>query len=139
MGTNASRSRIESSTKLLALLVEDEEAILGTLSLLLSSLGCDVREARSLDEFLAVLSRIDARSESLSLLVIDAETGGLQGSRILRALGEVREATPVILISGLGAERLASRAAAARDVFILKKPFDPASLEDVVRRALKRS
>ena len=105
----------------------------------MSSIGCDVGVCSDLNTPLAVLSRIDARSESLSLLVIDAETGGLQGSRILRALGEVREATPVILISGLGAERLASRAAAARDVFILKKPFDPASLEDVVRRALKRS
>jgi two-component system C4-dicarboxylate transport response regulator DctD len=72
------------------------------------------------------------------IVVSDIRMPNMDGMTLLRKVLEIDPALPVILITGNGDVELAVEAMRAGAYDFLEKPYDPAHLIDVVRRALDK-
>ena len=116
------------------LVVEDEPAIQLALSGLLRKLGHEVVQARSGDEAIAIL-----RDGAFDLVLTDLALGaGASGMDVLRAVKE-GSATPVVMITAHGSEKIAVEAMKAGAEDYVPKPFDNDEMRLVVTRALDRT
>ncbi|MFC3283289.1 sigma-54-dependent transcriptional regulator [Litchfieldella rifensis] len=109
----------------------------------------DVRESLSqwleLSELtVRTFSRAQSALEALrdeapcGVLVSDVKMPGLDGLALLRAVQELDEALPVVLITGHGDVPMAVAAMREGAWDFVEKPFEPEQLEERVRRALER-
>jgi DNA-binding NtrC family response regulator len=113
------------------LLVEDERAIQLALSALLGKRGYDVKIASSGDEAIALLA-----ANEFDLVLTDLSLGhGKTGMDVLHAA----QATPVVMITAHGNEKVAVEAMKAGAVDYVPKPFDNDEIRIVVERALERT
>lgn len=110
--------------------VDDDEAILETLSSYLSKRGCRVWTARSGEELDRILSK-----EALDVLVLDLMMPGEDGLSICRRLADKH---PIIMLSAMGevSDRVIGLEMGASDY--LSKPFDPRELLARIRSAARR-
>jgi two-component system OmpR family response regulator len=111
-------------------LVDDDEAILETLSAYLSMRGCTVRTARSGAELDALLAR-----DAIDVVVLDVMMPGEDGLSICRRLAG-RHA--IIMLSAIGdvPDRVIGLELGASDY--LAKPFDPRELLARIRSLARR-
>jgi two-component system, LuxR family, response regulator FixJ len=100
-------------------LIEDDEAILRSLSLLLESRGIAVRGYASAESFLA-----DAAAEPPQCVVTDVRMPGMSGLELQRELKKCDAAVPVILITGHGDIAMAVQAIKEGAFDFVEKPFD---------------
>src|SRR2546428_9316396 len=112
------------------LLVDDEPALLFTLSQLLKSRGLEAVLARSGKEALAKLEGVDA-------VVTDYAMPEMDGVQLLQAIHERDESLPVILLTAHGSERIAVRAMKTGAYEYVTKPFDIEEMGLVIDRALE--
>ena len=85
------------------LLVDDEPALLFTLSQLLKSRGLEPVLARSAPEALDKLDGVDG-------VVTDYSMPGMDGVQLVQAIHERDESLPVVMLTAHGSERIAVRA-----------------------------
>lgn len=73
------------------------------------------------------------------LVLLDLQMPGLDGFRLLHALGRVPEYadTHVVVLTGLDDEEIAERGGLPRSVIVLHKPYSIPSLPDIVQQALQ--
>ena len=116
----------------LVCVVDDDEAVLDSLALLLEVEGLQVRTFASATAFL------DALPLPAACIVSDVRMPGLDGIGLLGALATRSVAVPVIMITGHGDVPMAVRAMQQGAVDFLEKPFEPAHLIDVVWKAVRR-
>lgn len=100
-------------------LIEDDEAILHSLGMLLESRGMPVRCYRAAEEF---LERLD--DEPPSCVVTDIRMPGLSGLDLHAELKKRDAAVPVILITGHGDIAMAVKAIKDGAYDFIEKPFD---------------
>src|SRR3989440_8969290 len=112
------------------LLVDDEPALLFTLSQLLKSRGLEAVLARSGKEALAKLEGVDG-------VVTDYAMPEMDGVQLLQAIRERDESLPVILLTAHGSERIAVRAMKTGAYEYVTKPFDIEEMGLVIDRALE--
>jgi len=112
------------------LLVDDEPALLFTLSQLLKSRGLEPVLAHSAKEALAKLDGVDG-------VVTDYSMPGMDGVQLVEAVHERDESLPVVMLTAHGSERIAVRAMKSGAYEYVTKPFDIDEIALVLDRALE--
>jgi two-component system response regulator FixJ len=112
-------------------LIEDDEAVLHSLRLLLEGRGMTVRCFDSAEAFLAAL-----QNEAPSCIVSDVRLPGMSGLELQRALRDARSALPVILITGHGDIAMAVSAMKEGAFDFIEKPYDAEQLIASIGNAL---
>src|SRR5438105_3848117 len=112
------------------LLVDDEPALLFTLSQLLKSRGLEPVLAHSAKEALAKLDGVDG-------VVTDYSMPDMDGVQLLQAVHERDESIPVVMLTAHGSERIAVRAMKSGAYEYVTKPFDIDEIALVIDRALE--
>ncbi len=104
-------------------IVDDEEAVRKSLSLLMKSIGLEACHFASGQEFLEAYEPSQA-----ACLLLDVRMPGMSGLDLQRELSKREIDVPVIMISGQGDVPMAVRAMKAGAVDFIEKPFDTQEL-----------
>ena len=113
--------------------IDDDAAVLKSLSRLLRAWGYTVRSFSSAQHFLQQPRQDDDR---IGCLLIDVYMPGMSGVELRRALELAQRRFPIIFLTGVGGNTLKWRAIADGAVCVLEKPFDDAELRRAVQEAL---
>jgi two-component system, LuxR family, response regulator FixJ len=114
-------------------IVDDDEAVRDSLSVLLESKAFMVRSFRSAPEFLAA-----APSLPLGCLIVDIRMPEMDGLELQRHLIQRTLNFPMIVITGHGDVPLAVRAMKAGAIDFIEKPFAAEAILDSLQAALAR-
>jgi|1185.fasta_scaffold08026_2 DNA-binding NtrC family response regulator len=112
------------------LLVDDEPALLFTLSQLLKSRRLEPVLAHSAQEALGKLDGVDC-------VFTDYSMPGMDGIALVQAVRERDESLPVVMLTAHGSERIAVRAMKSGAYEYVTKPFDIDEISLVLDRALE--
>jgi two-component system cell cycle sensor histidine kinase/response regulator CckA len=105
----------------IALVVEDQPAILRTMVRALSTTGLTVLQASSAEDAIAVL---DARPDAkVDLVVTDVVLPRMSGPRLVEKLRVRFPALPALFVSGYVGEEIVAGAEATEDAAFVTKPF----------------
>ncbi|MBY0401792.1 sigma-54 dependent transcriptional regulator [Myxococcota bacterium] len=115
------------------LIVDDDEALRDSLSLLLAAEGYAVRTARDGRSALELLE-----SAPVDVILCDLRMPGLDGFDLIPQINRQRPGVPIILMSAHGTEELAVEAIARGAYDYLAKPFQPAEVRLTLRKAAER-
>ena len=118
------------------LVVDNDEAILKTTSILLKSLKMTAHVARDRRESLAIVRRY---ADSLRAIILDAHLGGIDTVRLLNAFRIGAPNVPVIVVSGSSSEEIAKMFKAHPYDDFLAKPYTLQELKWVVDRLSRRN
>lgn len=110
-------------------LIDDDEAVLDALTLLLSTNGLETESYPDARRFLAEASKPGC-------IVSDVRMPGMSGLDLLRELVAARDPRPVILLTGHGDIAMAVEAIKIGAFDFLEKPFDNVNLVNAVLKAL---
>ena len=113
-------------------IVDDDEAVLQSLTALVKVIFPRVEAYASAAEFLAVYD-----PDRPGCLVLDVAMPGMSGLELQRKLEQENIEIPVIFITGHGNVRMAVGAMRAGAVNFLEKPFQEQELWDSIRKALE--
>ena len=113
-------------------MVDNDEAILKTTSMLLKSLGVKPHVARDRHESLGILRR---RGQGIGAILLDADLGGIDTLRLLDAFRLASPTTAVVVSSGSREEDMRKMFEGRRLDGFLAKPYTLAELKDVLLRA----
>jgi two-component system, LuxR family, response regulator FixJ len=114
--------------------VDDDEAVRDSLSVLLESAGLSVRTYESATAFLEALPKLGA-----GCVLTDVQMPGLDGLALQRRLTALGIRLPVIVMAGHGDVPIAVEALKAGAADFLEKPFDDEQLLSAVQSALAAS
>ena len=114
-------------------IVDDDEAVRGSLRLLIRSVGLQAQAFGSAQEFLA---SYDARHPGC--LILDVRMPGMSGLELQQELNRRGATIPVVFITGHGDVPMAVEAMQQGAFDFLQKPFRDQELLDRVQRALAR-
>ncbi len=117
----------------LVYVVDDDDAIRDSLSLLLQSIGIEHAVFSSANDFLEAYDR-----DQHACLVTDIRMPGLSGLELQQRLNEERAYIPVIFITGHGDVPMAVNAMKSGAADFIQKPFRDQDLLDRIQRALQR-
>jgi two-component system response regulator FixJ len=113
-------------------LIEDDEAVLRSLSMLLAKRGYSVKSYKSAEEFL------EALAGNIPLCVVsDIRMPGMSGLELHRALKRSNPALPVILITGHGDIAMAVDAIKQGAFDFVEKPFNDDQLMTRIQAAIE--
>jgi len=116
------------------LIVDDDASVRDSLSVLLETLGFEVRAYGSARGLLA-----DDRRHDAGCLVIDQHMPGMDGLVLLAALRREGAGVPAILITGRLDPDISARAAELGVDAVLEKPFPARRLIELVGASLNRA
>jgi FixJ family two-component response regulator len=119
----------------LVIIVDDDPSVREALSLLLGSVGHQVRTYGSAQAFLD--SGLDPRGPAC--LVLDVRMPGLSGLDLQQELIAKNRLLPIIFITGHGDIPMSVRAMKKGAVDFLPKPFDDSDLLTAVQTALQKA
>ena len=114
-------------------IVDDDEAVRDSLSLLLLTRGFLVRTYESAKAYLA-----DTACRDCGCLLVDMNMPEMTGLDLLHTLRERGDAAPAIMVSGGADKSLALRAEQAGALGLLKKPVNDDELVVWVDRAISK-
>jgi two-component system, LuxR family, response regulator FixJ len=114
--------------------VDDDEAALDSLVLLLRSEGLNPRGFSSADAFLAQLD-----PEARGCLITDVRMPGMDGVQLLKTLKAMHAILPVIVITGHADVTVAVQAMKAGAADFVEKPFESELILRLVRAALEEN
>jgi FixJ family two-component response regulator len=117
----------------LVYLVDDDDAIRDSVSLLLESVGLEHAAFPSAIDFLEAYDR-----EQHSCLVADIRMPGLSGLELQQRLNDERAHVPIIFITGHGDVPMAVNAMKSGAADFVQKPFRDQDLIDRIHKALAR-
>ncbi|MFL5294772.1 MAG: response regulator FixJ [Phenylobacterium sp.] len=114
--------------------VDDDEAALDSLVLLLRSEGLNPRGFSSADAFLAILT-----PESRGCVISDVRMPGMDGVTLLKTLKATASILPVIIITGHADVTVAVQAMKAGAADFIEKPFESELILRLVRACLEEN
>ncbi len=114
-------------------LIEDDEAVLRSLSMLLERRGIAVRCYSSAERFLAT-----GLADQPQCVVTDVRMPGMSGLDLQQELAKRDPAVPIILITGHGDIAMAVQAIKRGAFDFIEKPFDDERLVESIRGAVER-
>jgi two-component system response regulator FixJ len=113
-------------------LIEDDEAILRSLSMLLESRGIPVNPYASAEGFLA-----ESAAPPPQCVVSDIRMPGMSGMELQQELKKRGSAVPVVLITGHGDIAMAVQAIKQGAFDFIEKPFDDERLIESISQAIE--
>ncbi len=113
-------------------IIEDEPAVRQAVKGLSESLGLNVKEFETAEEFLS--AGID---DSTGCIVADVRLRGMSGVELLETISESGRRRPMVIITGYATTPTVVRAMRNGAVTVLDKPFDPNELCDSIRMAIR--
>lgn len=113
-------------------LIDDDEAVRQSLSLLLSTFGMPVEAFASAEEFLQ-----EWNPDTVGCLLLDVRMPGISGLSVQELLRARHIPIPVIFITGHGDITACRRAFQGGAVDFLTKPVDEQALMESVRKAIQ--
>ncbi len=111
-------------------LIDDDPAILDSLSLFFDRQGIAVACYQAADQFLSLTG-----AARLDCVVADVRMPGLSGLDLMRCFADEKRSTPVILITGHGDIDMAVAAVKLGAFDFIEKPFDEKRLLESIRNA----
>lgn len=121
----------------LVLVIDDDDAMRGSVAFLFASVGLDTRLFKSAEEFLAVLAELP--KERPGCLLLDVRMPGMSGLELQRRLNEDGFSLPVLMVSGHGDIPMAVAALKAGAEDFIEKPYRDQHLLDAVNLAVRKS
>jgi RNA polymerase sigma factor (sigma-70 family) len=115
-------------------LVDDDDAVRDSVSLLMRSAGLRTREFASAAEFLDQYGQ-----EQLGCLLLDVRMPGMSGLDLQEELNKRNHTLPIVFISAHGDIPMAVEAIRRGAIDFIQKPFDDQELLDKVKQALDSS
>jgi two-component system, LuxR family, response regulator FixJ len=115
-------------------LIDDEEEVRQSISLLLKSAGYKIETFHSIEKFLATENYNGA-----GCILLDVFLGGKTGIELQEEIETKFECLPIIFITGQGTIPLSVEAMKKGALNFLQKPIDDKELFSVIEDALKRS
>ena len=115
-------------------LIDDDQAVLTSLSALLSSAGLLTQSFLTAEDFLNHLS-----DDSRGCVVTDLKLTGMSGLRLQEKLLQMRSHLPVIVVTGRADVELAVKVMEYGAVTLIQKPYDHNELIQAVRKALEQN
>jgi len=120
------------------LVVDDDENILHTLTLLLKSEGMECVACHSPQEALAALRRDGCQLALVDLNYVEDTTSGKEGLALITALRQVDEELPIVAMTGWGTIGIAVEAMQRGAADFIEKPWnDNTRLLNVIRTQMK--
>lgn len=123
------------SPRATVLIVDDEEAVRALLRRQLNTVGHTVLEAGSGPEALGLIRQ---RAERLDLVLSDVVMPAMNGTELAAQLATEFPDLPIVLMSAYAPAGLARVGFGEAIVPVLRKPFDPTVLLELVRTAVER-
>ncbi len=111
--------------------VDDDEGVAASLTVLLETFGFEVQSYNSGADFL-----LDCRHSAPACLIIDQHMPGMTGLDVVAYLRRQGIRRPTILISGRLDARTTELAARLGMTRVIEKPFEADRLVDILRAAL---
>jgi len=111
--------------------VDDDPAMRDSLAFLIRTVGLQVEQHASAEDFLAAYD-----SRAPGCIVLDVRMPGLSGLELMELLQRDRFAPPVVLITGHGDIPMAVRALKAGAFDFIEKPFSDQVLLERIQQAL---
>jgi FixJ family two-component response regulator len=124
-------SNIQVNTGEVVYIVDDEPAVLTALSRQLRTTGWRVEVFESAEAFLE-----HREPQAAACLVLDVSLPGLDGIELQRQLLEMREAMPIVFLTGHGDIPMSVRAMRAGASNFLTKPVNAVDLCGAIRQAM---
>lgn len=118
------------------LVAEDEAAVRSFTRTVLTRAGLQVILARDGREAVDVFRK---RFQEVDCVLLDLTMPRLSGIEALAEIRDVVPGVPVILMSGCSPEELAGRFADSSLLGVIRKPFRPGQLVDMIRKALSQT
>ena len=118
------------------LIVDDDPAILVALS---DMLAYRLRDVRVTTRESAITGLEALRNTNYRVLIADLRMPEMDGLTLLRKVHQVREHTPVVIMSGVTEWGLTKRVVEAGAFAFIQKPFDRVQLSQTVRLAIQCS
>ncbi len=115
-------------------IIDDDEAVRDSLAFLLGAAGMG---ARTYDSAAAFLERLPETEPGC--VVTDVRMPGMTGLELVRKLGELGSAMPVVVITGHGDVALAVEAMKGGAVDFIEKPFDDNTILTALKTAFHRN
>ncbi|MBC8290059.1 MAG: response regulator transcription factor [Planctomycetes bacterium] len=115
-------------------LIDDDQAVLKSLSVLLNSAGLATKSFLSAEDFLEDLS-----DGARGCVVTDLKLTGMSGLHLQEQLIRMRSPLPVIVVTGRADVGLAVKVMEYGAVTLIQKPYDHQELIDAVRKALEQN
>ena len=114
-------------------LIDDDEAVRSSLSLLISTIGLRAQTWADPEAFLAQFDR-----ESVGAIVLDVRMPGISGLTVLDRLVAEGVDQPVIMLTGHGTVEMCRRAFKAGAAEFLEKPVDDEALLEALQNAVRQ-
>ena len=114
------------------LVVDDEAIVLKSCRLVLEAGGCEVLQAGSVAEALAVVA-----TQAPGLVLVDVKMPGHDGMYLMRRLRQQGARIPVVVMSGYSTAETIREAEDLGAVAFVSKPFTPDELSDTVNSVLR--
>lgn len=115
-------------------IIDDSKEVRDAIKLLMSSIGLEVVEFESADDFLLKINEFNTLE---GCILLDVRMPGMSGLSLLEKLSEIKSAPPVIIITGHGDIPMAVKAVQSGAINFIEKPFNEQELLDNVHRAFK--
>jgi len=115
------------------LLVEDEQVVRDTVSLILRKYGYTVLDVGNAEE---ALRMCESHKGEIDLVLSDVVMPGISGQNLGQMLAREHPTVKVLLMSGYPGSELTARGILKEEILLLQKPFDARSLLSAVRRTL---
>ena len=112
-------------------LIDDDEAVLDSMRMILTRQGISVECFTSADDFIAQL-----KSTSVSCVVSDVRMPGRSGLDLQDEMSKAGSTVPLILITGHGDIAMAVRAIKKGAFDFVEKPFDAQKIAVTIRQAI---
>jgi len=125
------RQTIQVEDRPVVWIIDDDEAITAMISRLVESIGY---QARAFNDGLAFLAQHDPAS--IGCLLSDISMPGMTGLELLRRLRAQNTLVPTILVTGHGSIPMCVEAMQMGAFDFVQKPFSPAQLKELVKRAV---
>jgi len=115
------------------MVVDDDQAMIGTLARILGSAGYGVVTAQSAPAALAII-----RQDCPDLVIADLRLNGMSGDELQSEIARLSPGLPVVIITAFGSIESAVESMRRGAFDFITKPFANSQLKAVVERALKR-
>ncbi|PKU23147.1 response regulator transcription factor [Telmatospirillum siberiense] len=121
----------------LILVVDDDDAMRGSVAFLFASVGLDSRQFKSAEEFLAARDALP--KDRPGCLLLDVRMPGMSGLELQRRLNEEGFGLPMLMVSGHGDIPMAVAALKGGAEDFIEKPYRDQHLLDAVHLAIRKS